>query len=365
MIHRFLILATGILATGVANAETGLGGPVVEPIILESASGELVEGALDWTAGTLVVSGQAVASEKLTNPVQRRLMGFRAAKLVAYRNLLEVAGVVQVDSRTTVSMAMVASDSIRAQVEGLVRGARVVPGSRREDGGVYRIDLQIDLIGEFAHSVLLDSTALGLQAAGELPPDELPSGDSLLVFVPPVPYTGLVVDARGSDLKPSMSPRILDDSGRVIYSAAHVDRDYATQIGIVGYLRDLETAIAGDRVGGASGHPMIVDATNTAGLHNSDVVVTRDLGTRIRMANMEVDFLSQCRVLFVVGPKPELKKSETIESLLDTASLDSAAIDSLLLGTREPDFLDSLISVADSIKAAAAADSAETQELPQ
>ena len=105
-------------------------------------------------------------------------------------------------------------------------------------------------------------------------------------------------------MRPSLSPRIVDDSGRVIYAADHVERDYAVRTGVVGYERDLQRATGSDRVGGAGANPFVVEATGVAGPYDGDVVVTRDMGTRIRMADMEGAFLGQCRVVFVVGPRP-------------------------------------------------------------
>ena len=72
---------------------------VVEPLFIDSPTGTLVEGRLDWTAGTVTVTGEGVVDEAVTHPVRRRLLGFRAAKVDAYRKLLEVVGGVQVDSQ--------------------------------------------------------------------------------------------------------------------------------------------------------------------------------------------------------------------------------------------------------------------------
>jgi hypothetical protein len=325
------ILQAGVFLTAdVAGAQA----PelVVENLVVESPTGA-IEGVLDWTNGGVTVTGEGFVDDSVTHPVQRRLLGFRAAKVDAYRKLLEVVGVVQVDSRTRVSMAMVASDSIRAQVEGLVRGARVVPGSQREEDGYYRLDLTLSLRGDLSSAVLPDSTA---EEGDQGLPTELPASDSVVVFVPPKPFTGLVVDARGTSLRPSLSPRIVDDSGRVIYAASHVDREFAVQTGVVAYDRNLQLAVVSERVGGEAAHPFLVEATGVSGLYNSDVVITRDMGTRIRMADMDVDFLADCRVVFVVGPKPpspapvfsEPTSGDSARSVLPTG-----------------DFLDSLLQV--------------------
>ena len=245
-----------------------------------------------------------MAPPEVTNQVQARLLGFRAAKVVAYRNLLEVVGEVQIDGQTTVSMAMVSDDSIRTRVEGIVSGARVLPGSRGQVGDVYRIALELELLGDLADTVLPTPDDDGMSPEDKLPPSELPESDSLLVFFSPEPFTGLIVDARGLNLSPSMSPRIIDTADRLIFGAEHVDRDYAVRMGIVGYDKDINRAATSDRLGGRDANPLIVTAVDVSGLYNSDVVIDRDSGVRVKMADMESGFLSQCRVLFLVGPTP-------------------------------------------------------------
>ena len=325
--------------------------PVIRPVVVVDApTGVVAEGELDWTAGTVSVTGEGFVDDDVTHPVRRRLLGFRAAKIDAYRKLLEIVGGVQIDARTTVSMAMVASESIRAQVEGLVTGARVVPGSQIEEDGYFRLGLSLDLRGDLSAAMLPGSTA-----AGPAIPQDLPYADSVVVFVPPKPYTGLVIDARGTSLNPSLSPRIIDDSGRVIYTAGYVDRGYAVRTGVVAYERDLQQAVVSDRIGGQTARPFLVQAIDISGLYNSDAVVTRDMGTRILMAGMEADFLTECRVVFVVGPKPAPPPPIAVFSEATTG--DSTLGDSML-GEAQPtgDFLDSILearALADTLPAEA------------
>jgi hypothetical protein len=303
---------------------TSLPAQVVRSVL--GASEEQVEGELNWTERTLTVYGEGVAPSDMTNVAQRRLMGFRAARTVAYRNLLDIVGEVHVDSRTTVSMAMVTSESIRTVVEDVVRGARVVQGSQQEVDGFFRLALRIPLSGDFALVLLPESG----DPAG-LPPTVLPASDSLLIFVPAEPYTGLIVDVRGLDLRPTMSPRIVDTTDRVIYSAEQVDRSYAVDMGVVGYDKDIQRAAEDDRMGGKDAHPLIVEAEAVSGLFNGDVVLGEDSGIRVRMADIEGDFLSRCRVTFILGAKPPPVRAAFLDSALadsNAAFLDSALADS-------------------------------------
>ena len=310
-------------------AGSGRADDLVETLVAETTDQQMIEGAMDWTNRLLTVYGEGLAPDHIENSAQRRLLGLRAAKVAAMRNLLELVGHVQVDARTTVSMAMIASDSIRTQVSGILQGARVVMGSQQEKDGLYRLAVRIELRDEFAETVLAPSVP-GANAAHRLPPASLPASDSLLVFIPPEPYTGLIVDARGLDLRPSMAPRIVDEEGRLIYSAQLPDRHYATQMGVVGYQRDIDRALSSDRLGGEKSHPFVVRATGVTGTYGTDAVIGREEGIRVRMADTEGDFLSQCRVVFVLGPLPDpvdTSFSDSIDTYL--GQLDSIWADSV------------------------------------
>ena len=55
-------------------------------------------------------------------------------------------------------------------------------------------------------------------------------------------YTGIVIDARGIQARPAMSPRIFDEDGKEVYGLANVDLEYAVKQGMSGYARDLTAA---------------------------------------------------------------------------------------------------------------------------
>ena len=293
------------LVAGLALAMPLMAQPLEEPLSASGPDGREVEGRIDWTDRTLVVYGEGVAPAGIENPGMRRLLGERAAKTVAYRNLLELVGQVRVDGETMVSMAMVSSDSIRTQVSGLVRGATMVPGSRQEKDGVYRVALRLSLTDEFARALLpagasLPSGSTSTPAAAAAPPEPASPPSR---FAPQPAFTGLVVDARGLDVRPGLSPRVMGPAGQVIYSGASAEASYAASMGVVGYQRDWDDALVSDRLGRAERRPLTVKATGVSGQYRADVVVSEDDRVRIAMADAVGGFLRQCRVIFVVGPQ--------------------------------------------------------------
>lgn len=266
---------------------------VVQPLQVQAPGQPSVEGSLDWTTGALTVYGEGVAPDQIQNPAQRRLMGLRAAKAVAYRNLLELVGQVQVDATTTVGEAMLASDSIRTRVSGLVRGARLLPESQHEKDGVYQVALSLQLSENLA-ATLVPLARHGAPAPPALPPD---------TYIPPQTYTGLIVDARGLPLKPSMAPRLLSAGGNQLFGAEGLDMSYVRQWGVAGYDRNLERARHNDRLGGTAAQPLIVKAVAAAGQYRADAVISNEDAVRVQMADQRAPFLAQCRVVFVLGPE--------------------------------------------------------------
>jgi hypothetical protein len=265
---------------------------VVEPLQAPAAGQQSIAGSLDWTTGVLTVYGEGLAPPEIQHPAQRRLMGFRAAKATAYRNLLELLGQVHVDASTTVDQAMVASDSIRTRVSGLVRGARLVPESQQEKDGVYQVALALELSDELAAALL-----------PRRPPPPAPPAESAL-YEPPQTYTGLVIDARGLPLRPSMAPRLLSAGGNELFGAGGVEVEYVRRWGMAGYDRDLERASRSDRLGGAEARPLVIKALRAAGQYRADAVISNEDAVRVQMADRRAPFLSQCRVVFVLGPAP-------------------------------------------------------------
>lgn len=74
---------------------------------------------------------------------QGKLLAKRAAEMDARRALLEQIKGVQIDSNTYVKDYLTQSDSIRSQIDGLVKGAQII-ATRFNDDGTCEVDIRID-----------------------------------------------------------------------------------------------------------------------------------------------------------------------------------------------------------------------------
>lgn len=270
-------------------------------------------GNVNWSTGTLTAVGIGAPPERFYGKPQARPMAMRAAQVDAYRKLLEVASGVRVDATTLVKDYAVESDVVRTQVEGIVRGATIVKTEYLSDGTV-EVTVTMPLSG--AGSSLSQAVYPRLMESAGFPPAP-PSGYPAVPPVPPVSevpttvapgapapapaggvvFTGMVIDARGIQARPAMSPKILDENGEEVYGSMHVDREYAVQQGMSGYARDLTAAQSNARV---TNNPLTVKGIKAEGPGKSNIVINNVDAQQLRAASENLTFLKKCRVMIVL-----------------------------------------------------------------
>ena len=97
---------------------------------------------------TLRARGAGAPPTRAANAAQAKLMTERAAKVDAYRNLLEQAYGLQVTGSTSVRDFVTQSDTVRTQVDAFIRGAKVVD-TRLLDDGSAEVEMEVSLGKEF------------------------------------------------------------------------------------------------------------------------------------------------------------------------------------------------------------------------
>ena len=214
-------------------------------------------GSINWSEGIIMATGVGSPPEKYYGKPQARPMALRAAQLDAYRRLLEVTRGVRVNAVTVVEDSMVASDMIRSQVDGMVKGAQVIKKEYLSDGTV-EVTVAMSLRGGFAQLILPKDIKQVSEVKTILPAPHVPHEPPTVEEVPtpalpeptaaPAVFTGLVVDARGLSARPAMSPEILDERGQEVYGSAYVSREFAVQQGMAGYAKDLTDSQTNPRV---------------------------------------------------------------------------------------------------------------------
>lgn len=115
-------------------------------------------GGINWSAGTVFAHGYGVAPEEYAGTGKARLLARRAAQLDAYRNLAEIVDGVRVNSQTRVQELMLASDTVRTQVESVIKGALMVKDHYQNE--VATVTMQIPIAGNLMSALIPEKTQL-------------------------------------------------------------------------------------------------------------------------------------------------------------------------------------------------------------
>ncbi len=221
----------------------------------------------NWTDGYIEVTAVGTANLNLAQSKAHALsQAEETARALAYRKLAERVYGVQVNSRVTVAGAVATDDKLTAVTQGLIRDAHEVKVTHEEleDGSILcAVTLAMPM-----------TTARGLAAlaaqvpAGDAPlyqPGDLnPAGDK---------YTGVIIDATGTDANPALCPALLTEDGKVVYGAGTLGATRVSSFGVAPYARSLAQA----KEKGAGAKPLVIQALKAAGAYACDLVLPADL----------------------------------------------------------------------------------------
>jgi len=258
---------------------------IIESKVAEQAGDK---GIINYEDGYVEAVGIGAPPERYMGKPNARPMALRAAQVDAYRNLLEIVQGVRIDATTVVKDFMTESDVIRASVEGLVKGSKVMNKEYLSDGTV-EVTVRMNLSGRLSQSIMPKAFEKEQGSAPPPPPAvSAPSGDI---------FTGLVIDARGLAARPAMSPKVVDENGKEVYGSMNVDRLYAIQQGMTGYARDLTAAQSNPRV---TNNPVSVKGVKADGPGKCDIMISNADAEKIRASGDNLSFLKKCRVMIVL-----------------------------------------------------------------
>jgi len=268
-------------------------------------------GTVNWSA--MVVRATGIGSPNPNMPeTAQRAGAIEAAKRVALRNLLETIQGMTLSSETTVRNYMIENDVINTRVQGVVRGFTVVDTKYMSTGDI-EVTVEMGITGSLADALLPQqmggAAPMGVAVCptcGQPWPSGRPvppgvtlgtgAGSTMAAQGGGV-YTGLVIDAKGLGIRPAMAPKVLDENGQEVYGSKYVSRDWAVQIGMVGYDKDVNHARADDRV---TNNPLVVKALRASGPNKADVVVANNSAASIQSSATNQNFLDKCKVMFIV-----------------------------------------------------------------
>lgn len=271
---KCLALALALAVPLAALAQGKQPPPAAQP----KAGAEKPPAGVNWEGQIIKATGSGAPDMKAANPAQARLGAEKAAKMDAFRNLLEQVRGIQVSSGRTVGDLMGSKEELRGRVEGLIRGYKITAKRYYSDSGV-ELDVEVPLAG--------------ISAAVNAPAGGGGGGSASLNTSGHAENTGLVVDARGLKVTPALSPRLLAEDGKAVYSADCLSEDARKTQGVASYFKTLDEAQKSVLVGEK---PLVIKAARADG---SDIVLSSDDLKKVVEANNA--YLAEGRVAIVTN----------------------------------------------------------------
>ena len=261
-------------------------------------------GSINYGDRTIQAIGIGFIPENVINAGQARRSAMRIAKQDALRQLIEIVNGVNVTSETTVSGAMF-DDVIKTQVQGAIRGARRIGDPKYLSDTsvevVYEVkmaDISLVLLpmAEKAPTLTFDNVNVTVSGTVAAAPEQQQAGTAD-TGVKSGGVTGIIIDGTGLGLRPAMSPRILNQSGSVVYGPGQYSRDYAAANGVAGYAKSLDQAKSDTRV---QGNPLVIRAASASGSSSADVIISNADAGKLVVADGAAGLLKNCRVMIVL-----------------------------------------------------------------
>lgn len=110
----------------------------------------------------------------------------------------------------------------------------------------------------------------------------------------PIPYTGVLIDARGLGLNPALFPRVVNEEGAEVYGIGFVSKPYAVERGMLSYIFSTQDAYQSERLGM---NPLRVTALRVKGRNRTDLVVAGPDAQKLHGSQWNLRLLERCQVV--------------------------------------------------------------------
>lgn len=264
-------------------------------------------GMIQWGDGEISVVKEVEAGEgeEPWSP-----LAIRKAASQARRQMLDMLMSVRIDGRQTVSSYLADNAELAAQVRGLVHNSLFQGPETFSEVGT--VTVSESLRGKLAELIL--PTTIPFQSG--IPPKLSTSMEQSMTFTGAMPeevgvsdsgYTGVIIDARGLQVTPALTPVVYGQDGLGAYGAFVVGRTNTIEQGVVAYAKKNDPPVLSVRVGS---RPLVVRALKTYGSWRTDLVVSTANAHLIRSIMRKDDVAAKCGMVIILD-RFERKTDET------------------------------------------------------
>lgn len=266
-------------------------------------------GQINWTESVISATGVGLMPRGEPNRAKAYLKARGYARLDALANLLTLIDRIQIDAQYTGEDYMAQSEVIRAAVNGFVRGSTILEEKKIFIEGQEAVQVTVGtaMYGNRGISQALLRPALTNPITAPAPQPSLPrivlSQPNTTALETAISvegnYTGLIIDARGLKVSPTMAPKILKADSTNLYGTGNLDIDVLVDKGMVSYFKDLDAAKTDARVGSK---PLVIRAIGVYKREaaSSDVVISDADAAKLLAEDAKTRFLKKMNVIFVV-----------------------------------------------------------------
>lgn len=249
-------------------------------------------GKIDWSNGVVEAVGVAAPPLEAASAAQARAVAVQQATSLARKNMLEILRTLRIDSKHLAKDMVLKNGSFDQTVKDLLYHSEELETCFLPDSRVSR-SITMCIRGSLA-DVLLPASVREIQHIKGGLPNKITASPGT---ADKKPFTGLVIDCRGLNVKPALVPRILDEDGNEVYGPATVNRKYALKQGVAGYVKKLSDALRDVRIGGK---PLRVKAVRSSGPNSSDIVISNSDAGKIIGSPANLSFLEEAGVIIVL-----------------------------------------------------------------
>ncbi len=265
-----------------------------------------------------VMAGATVDNRTAVNQAHAVAMATKTARHLAYEKLAETVRGLHITSDSRYDRELMLDANVRTDLEARIRGAQIMREETSEfpDGSVWgEVTLGLDMLGPGGGGGVVargqdyhrrpPSPQYTLSSSGIAPG----AADARHAGAPAATddarempdfrekHSGLIIDARGLRASPVLVPRLVTESGQVVYDERIVDRKYMEKHALVDYAPDVDAARKLDRVGK---NPLVIKALGVSGTYPGDIVVSDDAAALIHATIKNKKILKKCGVAIVL-----------------------------------------------------------------
>ena len=250
-------------------------------------------GMINWTNGEIFASSIEAPDDKYQGQTISRTIAEQKSQSQAYHNLMSIVKEVQINDILKVRDVIVSDAQIKEHIENIVNSSTVTKKEYLSDGTISVI-LQLNMTGGF-NQLFLPEEIKHIKTIKQItnPQEKKPSEN-------PKKYSGLVIDARGIKLIPSMMPKIISENGEEVYGPEHVSREYVVQNGMCCFLDNFEDAIKHSRV---ADNPLIIRGIRTFDPALNHILISNAEASKLKSFSECIDFLKKGKVIIVINSK--------------------------------------------------------------